>query len=409
MEKIYVCDSIMGSGKTCAAINKMRREQGPFIFVTKFLSEVERVCRECADRHFVQPSPSEQGKIGSLLKLLNKKKNIASTHALFYKYNDEVLEAIRAGGYTLVLDEVVDATTILDVTPSDIEFLSGCDLVSIGGDARVRWADNKYRGVFSPLRKSIENSCITLEDGRLFVWSLPIELFEPFKEVTILTYMFEHSTQGAYFRLHGVEWDYIQPVKNENGEYEFAEGKAPNKASLPSIYVESSKRLNSVGENRCALSSTWYQRECAGKGDGVRAMKNNIYNVFTNKFPGESADRLWTTYEVARTKLSGKGYSKRFLSYNARATNDYSDKTVLAYCVNVFLHPDIKNYFVKRGVPINEDQWALSEMLQWVWRSAVRRGEEIWLYIPSRRMRLLFLDWVREVTSDEGSVAENVR
>ena len=35
-------------------------------------------------------------------------------------------------------------------------------------------------------------------------------------------------------------------------------------------------------------------------------------------------------------------------------------------------------------------------MLQFIWRSAIRDGEEIWIYIPSIRMRRLLYEWIEE-------------
>ena len=52
---------------------------------------------------------------------------------------------------------------------------------------------------------------------------------------------------------------------------------------------------------------------------------------------------------------------------------------------------------IKRYVNISTEQeqmWALSEMLHWVWRSAIRNGKKITLYIPSKRMRELLLQWL---------------
>ena len=40
------------------------------------------------------------------------------------------------------------------------------------------------------------------------------------------------------------------------------------------------------------------------------------------------------------------------------------------------------------------DAYALTELIQWVWRSRVRRGEPITLYLPSPRMRRLFEEWL---------------
>ena len=36
----------------------------------------------------------------------------------------------------------------------------------------------------------------------------------------------------------------------------------------------------------------------------------------------------------------------------------------------------------------------VTELIQWVWRSGVRRGEPITLYLPAPRMRRIFFDWL---------------
>ena len=69
----------------------------------------------------------------------------------------------------------------------------------------------------------------------------------------------------------------------------------------------------------------------------------------------------------------------------------------MAYCVNIFLKPDEKRYFMAHNVNVLEDEAALSTMIQWIWRSAIRDGEEIWIYIPSKRMRELLINWIKRV------------
>ena len=54
----------------------------------------------------------------------------------------------------------------------------------------------------------------------------------------------------------------------------------------------------------------------------------------------------------------------------------------------------IKQFFIDKNVTIDEDTWALSELLQWVFRSAIREHKEINIYIPSKRMRELLLEWL---------------
>lgn len=89
-----------------------------------------------------------------------------------------------------------------------------------------------------------------------------------------------------------------------------------------------------------------------------------------------------------------------FVPLNARATNDYKDRSVLAYCYNFFANPYIKRYFENKNahdgtkIEVNQDYLALSCLIQWVWRSRIRDEKPIIIYIPSTRMRCLFVDWL---------------
>ena len=54
-------------------------------------------------------------------------------------------------------------------------------------------------------------------------------------------------------------------------------------------------------------------------------------------------------------------------------------------------------YPAKKSVSeISEDQFALSELLQFIFNSAIREGNEIWVYIPSIRMRMLLKRWIEK-------------
>ena len=71
----------------------------------------------------------------------------------------------------------------------------------------------------------------------------------------------------------------------------------------------------------------------------------------------------------------------------------------MAYTVNRFLNPLVTQFFKLAGVEIDEDAYALSEMLQFIWRSAIRDGRPITIYIPSFRMRRLLEKWIDENSS----------
>jgi hypothetical protein len=148
--------------------------------------------------------------------------------------------------------------------------------------------------------------------------------------------------------------------------------------------------LNAIGSSSFALSAGWYKNPRSL----ITVLKNNLYNYTRNITKSKSGDVLWTCYKNAKEDLKKGGGAKGFAPCNIRATNDYKERTTVAYCVNMFMRPVVKNYFVSLGVTVDEDGFALSEMIQFLWRSALREGKEIKLYIPSKRMRNLLKDWL---------------
>ena len=105
---------------------------------------------------------------------------------------------------------------------------------------------------------------------------------------------------------------------------------------------------------------------------------------------------MWTTFEKNKTLLKNKGYSKSFLACNARATNEYMDRVSVAYLCNRYFNPILKGFFLDQHIRVDENGWALSELLQFIFRSAIRNEEEINIYIPSFRMRTLLEEWIEK-------------
>lgn len=216
-------------------------------------------------------------------------------------------------------------------------------------------------------------------------------VFTAFKEVYVLTYLFEAQEQRYYYDLYHLDYEYLAVEKSREGKYKLVnhEGKQPyNKGKLKGLINIYEGKLNDIGDEN-SLGFSWYRN---GKNKLlVEKMKMNLSTYFKNNARTTSKENMWTCFKDDKPKLKGKGYTKGFVSHNARATNDYQDKKSLAYTINRFMHPYKKNFFISHGVTVNEDMYALSELLQWIWRSRIRKGEEINLYIPSKRMRELLM------------------
>lgn len=399
--KIKVCDSIMGSGKTSASINQMNKDKfSKYIFITPYLDEVERIKQECSDRNFVSPQNKGSGKLENLHYHLGHSENIASTHALFKHYNDYTLELIQNGEYKLILDEVFNVVEKINIHKDDIKMLLDQKLIEIKDDYIV-WKDDNYQGKFTELKQMAQSNNVILYKDSLMLWTFPIQVFKAFKDVIVLTYLFDAQVQKYYYDLHKIDIEYIGTQKINN-LYEFSNIPVVpqyTKTLKNKIHIVEDEKLNLIGEYEYALSVSWFEREIKVKQKPlIKKMKNNLVNIYTNKFKTQSLYNMWTTYKDYKGQLSGKGYTTGFVSYNIRATNEYRHKTHLSYCANIYFNPFLKNYFLDKGIKVLEDKFALSELIQWIWRSAIRDGNDIWIYIPSERMRSLLENWLNELS-----------
>ena len=82
---IKVCDAIMGSGKSSAAITYMNEHPDrKYIYISPYLDEAHRIATACSALHFVEPSNAVPGtrhtKSSHAEKLIESGRNIASTH-----------------------------------------------------------------------------------------------------------------------------------------------------------------------------------------------------------------------------------------------------------------------------------------------------------------------------------------
>ena len=402
MCKIHVVDSIMGSGKTSAAINKMNSDtQNKYIFITPYLDEVQRIIDNCEEKHFIQPEHKGKGKLDSLHYLLGNKYNIASTHALFQHYNSYTKDLLVQGDYILILDEVCQVVEIIDLSKSDLDnILNNHAHVE---DNLLIWDDKDYDGRYNDIKTMSLNKSLVVFGHSLIMWNFPVDIFKSFKEAYILTYMFKAQQQKYYYDFYNVQYEYIG-VKNDNGFYSFS-----NELNTPDyvydlknkIQILQDDKLNSIGGDYYNLSSSWFDRDKNTRNKFLlKTLKKNITNYFTNKVKSSSSETMWTTFKDHKNYLSGKGYTKGFVSVNARATNEFRDKKNLVYCANIFLNPIIKQFFQTKDIKIYEEMYALSELVQWVWRSAIRDGKEINIYIPSSRMRNLLIEWLGKLEKE---------
>lgn len=385
----------MGSGKTNWSIQHINRNTFEnFMYITPFLDEVERIITN-VKRDFKQPTYKGNTKLDNLNELLSCQSDIASTHALFKKLDKDSRESIKNGKYTLILDEVLNVIEPYDdIRNDDMKLLKDSGCVTVDEDGFVVWNKEKldYDTKYNDIKILADNRSLIYINNKLLLWRYPPEIFSMFEKVYILTYLFEASILKSYFDLYDIQY-VKKSISEDEEEYHIADFDIPDTSLYKNkINIYRGKLNENIYQKINGLSVTWFKAKI--NQENIRQIKKNLYNYFSNIINAKSETIMWTTFKDYKQKLKGKGYSSQFVSYNCRSTNEYVNRYNLAYCVNVYLHPGITQYFLQRGININEDLYALSEMIQWIWRSRIRKGDSVNIYIPSIRMRNLLIDWL---------------
>ena len=416
---IRVVDAIMGSGKTSAAIQYINdHPDRKFLYITPFIDETERIKRSCRELRFETPSDSLSSygnRKGIHLKsLVRAGKNIATTHALFTQCDGEAIQLIADAGYVVFIDEVIDVITPVNILADDLRVLveSGilidrkesadatCGRIEVAPDKEY---DSKlFRNVFD-LAKTGRLTYSRIGDRgeyRFYTWTLSPELFTLSDEIYVLTYLFDGMPMKAFLDVHGIEYEYIGAGLCRDGHYRFL-----RKSILPDgiaelgdkIHICEHRKLNSIGDAPTALSASW-TKSAVSSGE-IDTLRKNYINFFRHLCPEwiKPNQRLWSTFKLAEGRVRDRGFNNCNLAWNCRATNAYQNCVALAYGVNIYLNPSVQLYFERNGARIDADKYALANMVQWIFRSAIRRGEEIWLYVPSSRMRGLLKKWLADL------------
>lgn len=416
--KITVIDSLMGRGKSTAAISYINDNPDKnFVVVLPTRSECLRYA-DALDRTAVVPHTEDQAGKETLLSVFNEAvsqgKSVITTHALLKRWDDTSIRELRGKDYILILDEVLDVVEPFKITSHDYHTLVAGGVVSeeedeISGLKRVVLLNNDYTGKHASFIQQVSRGNMVRVQDAVCVWLTDPQRLLAFDEVFILTYNFQGSVMAAWLKLNKLSYE-MRSI--EDGL--FVDYKPEYGYSFRHLIdIVQDNSLNSIGSRRNALSVSDLSK---AKPERMKKLKNCLRKFYVRNKAVDPDLNMWTCPLEFKPKLqySPFGYiggrvSKNQLkkmtaeervnrdthvTVNMKATNLYKHKRYLAYAYNVFPNPSLTKLLSECGVSFNQEQYALNELVQWVWRSRVRVGEKISLYIPSKRMRNLLIDWL---------------
>lgn len=406
--KIELLDSIMGSGKTLGVIQWMlNNPQNKYLYVSPMLTEVEeRIPEACRSLAFVYPCTEEYKTKGEhLLKLLEEGCNISFTHSLFTDLTKRHLALIKSHEYVLIIDEEVALIEpyrgIYD--RDDILSLERAGHIRVLEDdlGRVEWLwyndDELSKTVYSKLKRMCDLGMLycAKRDRKIMVVHLPIELVQSSRRVILLTYLFEGSVMESFMDLKGID---VVPFTEVKLLKTTRQVLAEAKELITFVDTTTTKAVSKL-----SMSSVWYSKNATT--DELEKVSNAIFSVYRKYGNRDSfiftAPKALADYEYVKKEKILRNIIHRkmpkdvdWIYCGTKATNLWAHKTIAVHAYNRFVNTAIKAYLQDYGNPPNDDKFALSEMVQWIWRTCIRNDEPVELCIMSARMKMLFTDWL---------------
>ena len=399
---VTIRDYPCGSGKTTSMIEGFRSDR-KYLVIVPLLTEVDRVVEWSKSVPFQQPHANDNDastKTESLENMVLQGQNIATTHSLHERLAPLARQGVLSD-YDIIIDEVPEVVrSVSSKSKVSIEefYLNTGYMTVDTNTGQVRptgkwWSmrDDVDDTLSATILNYANTGCLYLLEGHLFIWAMPKELLIAGRTTTILTYKSNGSVLSSYLK----KLDIPVEVANDNQCEEAFRKKAAKLITIKDIPALSRLSLSHSGQ-LAGMSKSNYCRTV------VNALKN-LRGRQLKDVPAENI--LITCAKEGWHKKGNEGVagpfasgSKLFQGANwvakiTRGTNDYAHCSHLIYLYDQHMNPYVARWLEDNSRAF-DDAYALTELIQWVWRSRVRKGQPITLYLPSPRMRRLMKEWL---------------
>lgn len=397
MRAITILDEPCGTGKTSRMIASLDPVKN-YLIVVPYLSEVDRVIRQADGIDLYQPDESsvpERTKHAHLRQLLEQGKSVVTTHALY----ENAVPVVREGlleGYHIIIDEVLDAAEVIasKSTQSVQDFYIQTNYLCLEDNGRVRtswnWlqhGDQAKDTLDARIFNAADHGRLFLESGSNFITGIPEELLSAGQSLTIMTFMFAGSLLRAYLDKLGIPYDVKRDLK---AELRFKED-ARRLIDFRTIPALEKLCLSYTGQGK-GLKQRNYQSSFE---NALKNFRDRELNGLAHKdILLTTRQDLWFRKGDRTANIAGpcakksRLFSANWIANTTRGTNEYSNCSTLLYLYDQHVNPTLARWLGVAGTNFN-DQYALTELIQWVWRSRIRNEKQITLYLPSQRMKRL--------------------
>ena len=402
-QHINIIDRPCGTGKTTELLKSFDIDK-KYLVVVPLLTEVERVMQD-ACVSFVQPTSEYLfNKTDSLRDLLISGENIVTTHSMYSRITLMARDGLL-DDYHLIIDEVPEVvksgTDIKSKSYKDI-YIEGGFIAEDGDTGKVtptqKWTDcleDTNDTLSKRLYEEASSGCLYNVNDVFLLWALPIEVLTKNKSLTIYTYLAKGSMLLAYLDKLNVKYHHDINTKLD---LEFRR-KAKSLITVETIPAIEKMNLSTTGQSKMGKDNkdkvATALKNLRGRGglNGV-PIDNIIITSLKSNWFYKGINNGKTIKPSGFSKGSGV-FKANWLSNTTRGTNNYVHTTHMVYLWDQHINDYLRRWLnMGNGRFEANNNYAITELVQWVYRSQVRKGLPITLYLPSSRMRGLLESWL---------------
>ena len=395
MPNIVIKDQPCGSGKTSAMINTLQRNK-KYLIVVPFLDEIRRIQEESKITFKTPDIQNYSTKYNHLEELILEGANIVITHALFERMRSLFLKGYL-DHYHLIIDEVPNIVqTVKGPKKASLEDIYiECGYIQKDKTGLItptkKWTDNEEEidDTLSPtLFRKCQTGSLYIEGDSNLIWIMPKELFTHCLSITVLTFLSEDSPFCMYLQQHGISYSIDRSL---NLEREFKQNAQSNLTLMNSGPLKTMKLSYSAQKRGINLKSY------------TTKIQNSLKNLRSRQLKGISPENIlitclkdgWFDKDKSGPFCKNSKLSRaKWIPNTTRGTNLYRHCSHLIYMYEQNLNPSISRWLGIKDRKKSNDAYALSELVQWIWRSRIRDQKPISLFLPSHRMTSTLMDWL---------------
>ena len=407
---VNIVDYPCGFGKTNVLLSILNDHHDlKVLVVVQTLSEVDRIIKSLPKGRIFSPekaNPRYKSKGEQLEHLVRKSVSVVITHSLYERAG---MLAYNGGfrNYHVIIDEVPNAVSVLEnqLYPENFkEFyidngyfkLENTGLI-LPTEKVLEEEDRLKNALDETLINNIKSGRVYFDGKKNFIKTIPTSLFTETETITVLTFL----SKGTLF---------LKFLKKYEIKYKVTKSATMNKTfrqlAAKNLSIKTIKAINDIGLGYA--KQTTYPIKSKEVKSIRTALKNlkqrTLKNVEIEKVIITCAKKNWYKKAKGGYDLNKPGIfstdSRMFKGANwipntTRGTNNYSHCSHAIYLYDQNVNPILLNWLNATDKQFKKE-YALTEMIQWIWRTRIRNGEPVDVYMPSNRMREILADWISE-------------